>query len=241
MSELLLPPPYRSVRIEAQRSAVAAAREAAAAGAEEGAIFWSERSDRLDAALLLAPDRTRRETLPVIYVAGLAFAEALGLFAPPPTPISFRWPGGIVIDGGLAGHLSLACAPSAADAVPAWAILGFELALASAEDEPGRTPYSTSVAEEGFEDFSVAAQLEGFSRHFLAWLSRWESEGLAPVAAEWSRRAFGLGETAPLILPDGESGTPLALDVEGSLRLGQGERERLLPLEAALAEAARHG
>ena len=240
MIEPLLPPPYRAVRLPGDRSAAAVAREAAAAGVEEGTFFWSDRPDRLDAALALEPDGIRRDTLPVIYVAGLAFATALGAFAQPPTPISFRWPRGIVIDGGLAGDLSLDCAPSAADAVPAWAVLGMRLVVAASAEEPGRAPYHTSVAEEDFEGFSVVAQIEGFCRHFLAGLERWEAEGLAPIAAEWWRRAAGLVIEPRLVLPDAVPGVPLGLDSAGNLRVLQGDRERVLRLESALADPAVH-
>jgi len=241
MTELLLPPAYCSVLVAAGRSAVAEARVAAAGGLEEGAIFWSDRADRLDGALVLRPDRARRETLPVIYVAALAFADTLGAFAPPPTPISFAWPGGLLIDGAVAGALSLDCAPSAADAIPDWAVLGFDLALAAAGDEPGRAPHRTSIAEEDFEGFSVAAQLEGFSRHFLSWLDRWDRDGLMPITAEWARRAFGAMLGTTIDVPGIGPVTPLGLSATGDLRVRQGDDERALPLEAALADRAIHG
>jgi BirA family transcriptional regulator, biotin operon repressor / biotin---[acetyl-CoA-carboxylase] ligase len=236
VTDLLLPPAYRAVRLVAECSALAEAIRAAAAGIEEGAFFWSDRADRLDAALLLTPDRPRQETLPVIYVAALAFADALGAFAPPPAPISFRWPGGIVIDGGLAGQISLRCAPSAADAAPAWAVLGFELNVAAGGDEPGRTPDRTSIADEDFEGFSIAAQIEGFTRHFLARLARWDAEGLAPIAEEWSRRAFGPAFQPEIEMPDGTRATPVGLDAEGNLRVRQAGGEYILPLDRALAD-----
>ena len=234
MSRLSLPAPYREMRLAGGRSAIAAACAAAAGGVEEGALFWSERADRLECGLVLRPDRSRRDSLPVIYLGALAFADALGAFAAPPAPIAFRWPGGIVIDGGLAGRVSLECAPSDADAVPQWAVLGVALALAAADREPGRTPFVTSIAAEGFEEFSASGQIEGFGRHFLRWLGRWEADGLAPAAAEWSRRAFGLA-AAPVALPEGGHGTPLGLDPAGNLRVSRGSRESILSLEAALA------
>ncbi len=235
MTDLLLPPLYRAVRLAPGRSAIDAARAAAAAGIEEGTLFWSDRVDRLDCALVLQPDRPRCDTLTVIYIASLAFADALGTFAPPPAPIAFRWPGGIVIDGGLAGRVLLDCAPSAAAAVPAWAVLGCDLALVAGGGDPGREPYRTSIAEEGFDEFSVAAQIEGFSRHLLLRLGRWEAEGLAPIAAEWTRRAFGFAADPAVALPGGGQGTPVGLDAAGNLRVRQDGHERLLWLDAALA------
>jgi BirA family transcriptional regulator, biotin operon repressor / biotin---[acetyl-CoA-carboxylase] ligase len=241
MVRLLLPSVYRDVQIAADRSALDAAQTEALAGGEEGTFFWSDRSDKLDAALLLQPDRPRRETLPVIYVAALAFADALGAFAPPPAPISFEWPYGVLIDDALIGALSFACAPSGADTLPAWAVLGFELALTANAEEPGQRPHSTSIAEQGFERFSVPALLEGFSRHFLAWLNRWDTEGTPPVMAEWSRRAFGATLNPTIVLSGGGSATPLGLDIAGNLRVRQNGRERTLPLEAALADQVIRG
>ena len=239
MAKLSLPPPYRAVIVAAGRSPAAEGRAAAIAGDDEGAVFWVDRADRLDCALILKPERPRRETLPVIYVAALAFADALGVFAPPPTPIGFGWPGEILIDGGRAGSLSLACAPSAPTVIPAWAVLGFDLALTAGSGEPGRAPTQTCIADEGFEGFTAAAQIEGFSRHFLVWLNRWDVDGLAPIAAEWSRRAFA--PIAPTIaLPDGRA-TPLRLDEAGDLHVRQDGREHTLSLDAALAEQVVHG
>jgi BirA family biotin operon repressor/biotin-[acetyl-CoA-carboxylase] ligase len=235
LTGLLLPPAYRPIRLTADRSALAEAAGAAAADIEEGAFFWADRADRLDAALVLAPDRKKREVLPVIYVAGLALADALGAFAPPPTPIAFRWPGGIVIDGALAGTLSLHCAPGTAEAVPAWAVLGFDLTLAAGSEEPGRTPDRTSLAEEGFEGVSPAALIDGFSRHFLSWLDRWEREGPRPIAGEWWRRAVGPGADRQIEFAGGRA-TALGLDVAGNLRVRTGEGERVLTLAAALCD-----
>lgn len=239
MTELELPPPYRAVCVAPDHSAFGKACAAAKAGEDEGVIFWAPSADRLDFGLTLIPDRPRRATLPVIYAAALAFADALGAFAPPPTPIGFGWPGQILIDGGVAGSLSLACAAGNAGNVPAWAVLGCDLALSAAGDEPGRTPGRTCIAEEVFEDFSVAAQIESFGRHFLAWLNRWERDGLISVTAEWSRRAFM--PLAPTIVLPGGSATPLRLDEAGDLRVLWNGHERILSLDAALMAHAPHG
>jgi BirA family transcriptional regulator, biotin operon repressor / biotin---[acetyl-CoA-carboxylase] ligase len=234
MSGMLLPPPYRAMRLTGARSAVAAGREAAAAGIAEGALFWCERADRLDCGLVLRPDRRRRETLPVIYVGALAVADALAIFAAPAKPIAFRWPGGIVIDGGLAGRVSLDCAPGGADAVPAWTVLGFALTLTTAGREAGLAPEITSLAEEGFADFTAAGLIEGFSRHFLRWLDRWEAEGFAPIAAAWWARAVDRAAAPPIAPPGERRGAPCGLSPAGDLRVRRGGRDRLLRLETAL-------
>ena len=42
--------------------------------------------------------------------------------------------------------------------------------------------------------------VEGITRHFLAWVSRWQEEGLAPVVRAWNRRCFRCGEQASLVV-----------------------------------------
>ena len=240
MNSLSLPPPYRVLHFEGA-FAFDAACAVAAAGVEEGALFWSERSGRVECAVASRPDRPRRETLPEIYVGALAVADALAAFAAPPAPIGFRWPNGILVDGGLVGSVSLACAAGPPEAVPAWAVIGFALALSRPGDEPGRAPDLTSISEEGFDGFSSTGLIEGFARQLLRWARRLEAEGFASIAAEWWRRAFaGPGDRRPA-LAGVERGTPVALDAAGNLRLRRDGREEILPLEPALSGGMRDG
>ena len=229
MNDLVLPPPYRAERFDPDISALAAGRAAAAAGREEGALFWGERAGRLQCAVVLRPDRPRRETLPAVYMAALALADALAAFAAPPAPIGFRWPDGILVDGGLAGRVRLACADCGAEAVPAWAVLGFELALSRPGGEPGLAPDLTSIAEEGFDGFSAIGLIEGFARQLLRWAGRFEAEGSAAIAAEWWRRA-GFAE-----------GAAIGIDADGNLRLRREGRVEVQPLEAVLCDEAADG
>jgi len=57
MIGLMLPPPYHVIRLALERPASTDTWVAAKAGEEQGVIFWTERSDRLDFALTLKPDR----------------------------------------------------------------------------------------------------------------------------------------------------------------------------------------
>jgi biotin-(acetyl-CoA carboxylase) ligase len=221
----LLPPPYRLVRLAAGTDSLAAAVAAAGAGDEEGSLYWAAHPKRLDAALLLAPDRPRRHVLPVVHVAALGLADALGTLAPPTADLTFGWPAVIEVNGGVAGRLRVLLPPGGAGEVPPWLVLGLDLALAADEheEEPGRHPERTTLAEEGFEDITAAALLESFSRHFLAWLGAWDEDGLARIAEAWRRRLRSFDDEI------------IGLDEEGGLIL----RRRTLPLADALLSDAR--
>ncbi|HYD45555.1 MAG TPA: biotin--[acetyl-CoA-carboxylase] ligase, partial [Phenylobacterium sp.] len=55
---------------------------------------------------------------------------------------------------------------------------------------------------------------------FNRWLTRWQDEGFAPVAAAWTARAHGLGEPCVARLPGEEvHGVAEGLDPDGALRL----------------------
>ena len=56
------------------------------------------------------------------------------------------------------------------------------------------TSYRTTLAEEGCGDIQTVDLLEAFARHFLAWIHRWQEDGVGPVQQAWLARATGLGK-----------------------------------------------
>ncbi|HEY0836235.1 MAG TPA: biotin/lipoate--protein ligase family protein [Azospirillum sp.] len=185
-----LPPLLRPLPIAAG-SAFDAARAQARAGAEPGTLVWVRRPDRLDCAVVLAPDRPLADTRLSLPVFMLALADALGALGPPRTAVSFRRPGRIVVNGAEVGGVRFATAPDTAeDAIPGWAVVGAGIdVLGTPEDDsPGRHPDRTALREEGFGDLAVPDLLESVGRHLLSWLDVWETEGPAPVRHAWRRR-----------------------------------------------------
>jgi biotin-(acetyl-CoA carboxylase) ligase len=220
-----LPPPYLPVALPAAQSALAAACAGVREGAAEGTLYRANRADRLDAALVLTPDQPRRSLLPVLYVAALAAGDASGALLPPTVPVTFAWPDRIEVDGEAAGRIALVLPDTAANAVPAWLVLGLDLAV---ED----------IAEAVGETIDAAALLAGFARHFLVWLDAWEDGAWPRVRDTWLARCFDAVERRAAVLPGGMSGVPMGLDEEGGLvALVDGEL-RTLDLDTALRAAA---
>lgn len=171
-----LPPVYRP-RASSAPDVFAAALSAAAAGAEPGTLLWRDDGRRLDWALVLAPDRPLAGTRLAARAGQLALADTLASLAPPSRPIAVRGET-LLCDGAEVAALRFGAQQVADPAVPGWACLGVSLELAGdpADDAPGRHPERTSLREEGF-DCGGEAVIEGFARHFLSWLDRWEAEG----------------------------------------------------------------
>ena len=86
---------------------------------------------------------------------------------------------------------------------------------------------TTSLAEHGVvvaPDQFIETLADGVAR----WLSRWRSEGLAPIRQRWLERAHPIGTALTARLPDGTATEGLfdGLDSDGALllRLADGTR-----------------
>lgn len=233
MTPPVLPPVYGLALIERGRDPFAHARSRLARGVEDGLVLLEDRGDRLELALLLEPDRDRAACLLLLPTLAVATADTLAAHLPPMMPVGLVWPGRLLVDGAEIGRLRFAIAPGPAEAPPAWLLLGVSLDLVGPASEPGRDPGRIGLAEAGAGEVDTAGLAESWSRHFLSWLDRLESEGFEPVRASWNARCHERGRRATLLLAGRERiGTVGGLEPDGTFRIG----EARLSLETVLAE-----
>lgn len=192
-----LPPLFRLVP-RRDGGAFAAACRDAEAGAEAGTLHWTRRTDLLDAAVVLEPDRPLADTRLAPCVAMLALADALVAHGPPNVKIALGGPEGapdrLLVNGGWIGGVRFAVPEGTRDPdVPGWAVVGFGVdTLGDPDDDsPGRDPTRTALREEGFGELDAAELLESVARHLLAWMDVWENDGDAPILRAWSRALGG--------------------------------------------------
>lgn len=207
-----------------------------AADAPEGTLLWSQARGRLALALLLFPDGSLEASAPVAIAAVLALGDAIGALAPPIVAVTNAWPDRVEVNGALTGGVSLDAVGDDPDA-PERLILALEVALLSdSGQEPGQAPDMTSLLEEGCGEIEPAQLLESFSRHFLAWLHRWEEDGFQPLRSAWLARAPRSGAPVSVALgPDRVDGQFRGLGPAGDLIIDADGRERRLSLARALA------
>ncbi|MDQ2105603.1 biotin/lipoate--protein ligase family protein [Azospirillum isscasi] len=183
-----LPPIFRPWPAEADGPFATACRFAAE-GAEPGTLVHAGRRDRLDVAVVLAPDRPGADG-GLAAVTLVALADALEALGPPNQTIRFDGTGRLMLNGAAAGVVTVVLGPDEEDGIPAWAVAAAELEILGDPDDPapGRRPDRTALREEGFGDTDAVAVLESFTRHFLTWIDRWMEEGFEPVRRVWERR-----------------------------------------------------
>ncbi|MBP2295533.1 biotin/lipoate--protein ligase family protein [Azospirillum rugosum] len=187
-----LPPVFHPQPV-ADRDPFDAAVAEAAAGGEPGTLFWTPRRDRLEAAVVLAPDRPLADTRHAVAVTQVALADALEALGPPNLAIAFDLNSRILLNGAAVGEVAFAAPPGAAeDAVPDWAVVGVRVDVLGDPDDPdpGLHPDRTALREEGFGDMEAPRLLESFARHVLFWMNVWENDGFEPVRRAWQARAL---------------------------------------------------
>lgn len=167
---------------------------------------WHSPSGNLYASTLV---RVREDDPPaptLALVAAVALHEVAAAHAPDQA-VTIKWPNDLLAGSGkLAGILL----ERFDDAV----VIGFGVNLAGHPDKLDR-PATSLVALIGTApDPAVFAEM--LAESFARWLSRWRTEGIAPIRARWLATAHSIG--AALSTSQGE-GLFDGLDETGALRL----------------------
>ena len=214
----VLPPPADAFT-EAVRLARCDGSEAA------GTLILVARADVLDFAVVLAPEEPLVSARRAFLAGMVALADAVGAHGPPEMPLTFRWPDTLVFDGARLGGGRLAAPDACAeDAVPEWLVFSGMLILSkAATGDPGLTPDSTALDEEGFPAGIAVPLLESFARNLIRAFDGWAEAGFGDLAGRY---------LAHLPVPQGVA---VRIDTGGDVILNEVERWPLAPL---LAEPA---
>ncbi len=219
-----LPPPFRLVALRESGDAFAhATSHARELGA--GSLVFVGRFDLAEFAVVLEPEEPLAQARCSFYAGMGALADVLSALAPPETPIAIEWPDAVEIDRGLVGGGRLAWPKGAdEDEVPDWLVFGAMIRLVWMRAEGTAHPRATALAEEGFGIIDAGRLAEGFARHLMAAIDRWQEGDLATIAQDYLvrlRPARGVRRT---------------IDANGNLRIERpGEPAECLALRAALA------
>ncbi|MDH3658778.1 MAG: biotin/lipoate--protein ligase family protein [Alphaproteobacteria bacterium] len=235
------PPVYRAYAITADLDPFDRAVEMAKEGTEAGTLLWSARQDVFECAVVLAPENSLENSLPVLLVASLGLGDALGALIPPVIAVTFGWPDRIEVNGGAAGKIRLIIADTPnPTAIPDWLVIGFNLDNAGQSQEGMEQGHMrdgrevTTLKAEGCP-IDLLDLLESFSRHFLAWINRWQGDGVQPVQQAWMSRTLEVGKSVSIDV-DGRrrEGTFKGLNELCGLELVDQGRHYVIPLDAAI-------
>ena len=185
-----------------------------------GTLAWVSAYARAEAAVVLEPELPLGAARLAFLAAANALADALVVLGPPEAAVALRWPGTLLVNGATCGRLLLASPPDAAEAsMPAWLVVGFEVALAfPAGQEPGLDPGRTCLEEEGFEALTGAALTATWARHLMAWLDQWQARGPRRLSEDFLARLLDFRDEAGLRRGIDPASGALVLERDGSRR-----------------------
>lgn len=231
MTELSFPPVFSGLAVEGAIDPFDKARVEAVRGCDAGLVVYNLGKNRLEAAIVFAPEVPLADAVTMLPLCGVGFQNALGALAPPEVAVHLDWDGGLRINGAACGHLRIAAPDTDPQAEPAWLIVGLTLPLWPASDAPGETPDQTALYAEGCADVRADALLESWVRHTLVNINSWLDQGAAPLHKEWRSLAHGIGEDIEMA---GHSGTYLGVDERFGMLLRDSETTHLIPLTTLL-------
>lgn len=232
----VMPPLFQPLAVTPEIDPFERGLQTAAEGAEAGTVLWSIGQETCQAAVVLAPEQALEASMPIVLVAMLGLGDALGALLPPVVALTFGWPDRIEVNGGVVGGVRMASATEAPGEVPDWIVVGYGIAVRARPGgpEPGHRPGRTTLADEGCE-IPCMDLIEAFSRHFLAWINRWQQDGVAPVRQAWLSRATGLSKPIEIDLGEHRKrGTFTGLTDTGSIRLVKDGVAQTVSLEEAI-------
>ncbi|WP_299849129.1 biotin/lipoate--protein ligase family protein [uncultured Roseovarius sp.] len=207
----------------------------AALGCDAGLIVHNVTANRLMAAIVMSPEVPLEDAMAMLPTCGIGFQNALGALAPPEVAVHLEWAGGIRINGASCGEMHVGAGGTDPAQEPDWLVVGLDLPLMQIAERPGDTPDQTALYDEGCADVDPTALLESWARHTLVWITRWDTDGVAPLHAEWRGLAHGIGEE---VAQNGLSGTWLGVDERFGMLIRDGETTHLIPLSTILETAS---
>ena len=160
---------------------------------EVGTVFYAAASGLAQFSVALSPDVTSLKAAQMFHALMIGVGDAIGAIAPPEVEVNYLFPGYILLNKGRAGQVQISIDPAAKlSDQPQWMVASaairmdtdIEATLASGlHDE-------TSLIEESGGHISTTRIIEASSRHFLAWINRWEQDGFRPLFDAWRNRAL---------------------------------------------------
>lgn len=208
-----LPPGFRLIDLDRIDGTNAEARRRARAGAEDGLVVraveqlsgrgrrgrsWRSPPGNLYMSVVLRPDASADRAAQLSFVSALALRAAIAAHLPPMAELTLKWPNDLLLNGGKLAGILLESSGVAAGRLD-WLVIGIGVNLVAHPDDAAYP--ATSLAAEGAGDVDRDSVMQGILRHFMRWRDIWQSQGFAPIRAEWLAHAAGVSQEIAVRLP----------------------------------------
>ena len=143
-----LPPLFRPDPVGGRTDPFERARALAVAGSDPGVVSYAIDTERLCAALILAPEVALEDAMSMLPACGVGFQHALGSLGPPEVAVHLEWSGAIQVNGARCGRLRASASTQDPTVEPDWLVIGLEIELSRETDGLELDPHRTTLAED---------------------------------------------------------------------------------------------
>lgn len=180
---------------------------------------WIDESGNLAATLLTTTRKPPAEAAQLTFVAALAVADLIDVFAPS-SLVTIKWPNDVMLAGDKVSGILIESGAHANGNL--WLAVGIGVNLARAPSGTDRP--ATALADHLRGEITAVPTVEvaaaTLAGTFAVWLDRWETLGFQPVLDAWTARAAGLdGPAVARLGHESVSGRAEGVDPDGALRL----------------------
>ena len=201
-----LPPIYRPASIPSDAVARAEAIAAAKNGTDPATLFWTDRGDRAQCAVVLAPQQALRLAAQITVVGMTALGDALGATLPPHMVVGYLPTGTVLLNDAKVGTLDVIVPTDCSDdGIPEWLVVAIDIGIGRFAEgsEEAADLGITTFEDEGCMGIGADEVVGAFARYLLTWIDRWQKDGFAPARTSWSHRGPKIGQEIELAI--GES------------------------------------
>ena len=180
---------------------------------------WLDETGNLSATLLTTLRRPPAEAAQLTFVAALAVADLIDVFAPS-SLVTIKWPNDVMLAGDKVSGILIESGAHANGSL--WLAVGIGVNLARAPSGTDRP--ATALADHLRGEITAVPTVEvaaaTLAGTFAVWMDRWETLGFQPVLDAWTARAAGLdGPAVARLGHETVSGRAEGVDPDGALRL----------------------
>jgi hypothetical protein len=177
---VILPPGFELITLRERANAHEEAVRQIERGA--GTLFWARRYEVAEFALILEPEEPIESAIRAFYLGMNALADTLSTHAPPDKSVTINFPDALLLDNGLigGGRIEIVGDCLVFSGMIRTSIVGIL--------ETGTVAGATSLEDEGGEMLDAGEIIASFSRHFMANLHDYLTDGMKKPAQTYLAR-----------------------------------------------------
>lgn len=178
---------------------------------------WTSQPGNLYCSLLFVPALKLADVAPIPFITALAVRDTFLALGAEPSNTQCKWPNDVLLRNKKASGVLIESSASGGEALD-YLVIGIGMNLAHCPDD-AIFP-ATTLANVTGQVVDVRTAMAELAKNLKARLDAWQVGTFAPIREEWTRHAWGLGETRKIqTATESFLATIVGLDDQGAVNV----------------------